>query len=736
MKIQRLRKKLEKSNDRLSIFANRKLLNKYRLNNFELCNIINDFLTNEQKSKLFEYEHFRKLNLRLTIDIINLIEDDKIKLKLLEDDELLLNMSPNLIWLVIETLQDNGKMQLLNNKEFLERYSIGSYYIKKIILSLSESKRIELLLDKDFLKNQLKLDENYDITKLVASLKDENKKSDIIDIYDFSPCFLTDILITCSDKYKEKTLIKNKYNFIEGSIIEVISSMDTNFLVSFFNKHNKYIEEKSIKPYQIIARLDSKKQLEFISKFEELNLSVQEKRQILAVLKQETKDKIDKSNFPEEYKIAFEVKFDEHIGRKVRVLLDLSGDLQKYHDLEKYHELDEIIYINPIRMSSREKEKLNKLLEIYPSARIHDDIDLTYSTLEEYKNGEEWIEAVIKGINPNWSDIQKIAYIDNAVGKKISYSPDYNTEISNKDNARALWKIIDTGYGVCNGISQVEFYMLKQIGIDVEMVDGIRHSFLKLKNIEVLNENGEYIKGNTILDPTWNLAAHRYGGEPSNFCKSYEEIRNEDIEEDGTDCLAHKNDERLSDCTLNIDDSTLRKIYSSIGIANKNGRFPIDSLIENSNLFYKINLPEGKNIEIQLACLEQYYPEFATCQNSTIAVLKDIILENEKFEYNKCVVNRVYEKEDKSKSPVLYIYVDFPKIGKKFYYTDKEEKHFISLSQEEFEEKFECYEMDMQENLKNYNCSRPWEAEKKETIIEDLNRSSKGEVATQKGGER
>lgn len=286
MRVQRLRKKLEKSNDKLSIFANKKLLRKYSFTDSELCDIIKDFLTDDQIEKLFEYEHFRKLMQFQIVSIIKLIKDEKIKLNLLEDDELLTGISQHLIMDITETLQENGKVQLLHNKEFIEKHEISSYYIKKIILSLSESKKIELLLDKEFLKNELKLDEDWEISEIVASLEDEDSKTDMIDIYNFRISTIEEhIFITYSDEYKTKMLIENKYNFKKFNIIQIICNMNIDFLINFFNENSKFLKEKEIAPYEVIKKLDNEKQLEFISKFEELKLTVRRKKTNISNLK-------------------------------------------------------------------------------------------------------------------------------------------------------------------------------------------------------------------------------------------------------------------------------------------------------------------------------------------------------------------------------------------------------------------------------------------------------------------
>lgn len=234
------------------------------------------------------------------------------------------------------------------------------------------------------------------------------------------------------------------------------------------------------------------------------------------------------------------MKLDE----KNSVIIDFKQNPNNYRDL------DRLISINPKKLSEEEKERFLQICEICPEINVSDDIGLSYSTAEEYKNAEEWIATVLQGVNPEWSNIQKIAFVDNEIGKKISYSPDFDTEVSHQGHARALWKIIDSGYGVCNGIAQVEQYVLHRVGIDSQIVSSEVHTFLKFNDIELPTVSGETVKGDTILDPTWNLTSHRYGAVPENFCKSYEEIRKHDIKTNGEDSCSHQNDDELSRCNI------------------------------------------------------------------------------------------------------------------------------------------------------------------------------------------
>lgn len=618
---------------------------------------------------------------------------------------------------IINSLGEYGKVQILYNNDFLTKYQIADFYVTRIMISLSDTTKVELLSNKDFIENQLKLNK-YKVSSIIESIQDEKLKLQALDIYNLENNQIVSVLETCSDNSKAVSLLDNKYNFRKSDVVFLLSSMDVDTLMTFINEHNEFLDKNSISTYQITVRFDKEKQLEFVEKLENVNLPTNEKRKILATLRQETKDNIDISNYSEEYKTAIEMKVNE---------LDMIvPDLDR--NLEQYRGLEDLMYINPIDMTEVDKENLSKLFELFPNLKISNYIDNT-STFEEFKNGEEWIKSVIQQLNPEWTDIQKVAFIDNAIGKKISYSPDFDTEIYDKKGSRAVWKMIDSGYGVCAGIALLEQYILNQIGIQSELVGSNNHAFIMLKNVEITTASGEAIRGDTIVDPTWNLAAHRYGIEPSNFCRSYEEMRKRDIEDDGTDCLAHKNDEKLSSATLDLDKETLRQIYTSIGIADKDGNFPISKLEELSSLFYALNLPEQDSIKNQFLILSKYYPEFATCQNSTMAILREVLLNNENFKYNRCVVNRVYDRKDENKRPILYVYVDFPQAGKKFYFADKDSSQFVELSQKEFEEKFECYDMDMKKNMAIYNCSRPWEAEERKNVVKYVSKSSENMVA-------
>lgn len=593
--------------------------------------------------------------------------------------------------IIMKKMSDTEKQQLLHNEEFIEKHQITDVDLQNIILSLTEETRAEILMNKDLIKNKLHFNDDTQIINCIKELSSDEAKEQAMEIYEFSNTDKVDIVRSCSNRYKLDILLEKREFDESCDIIDILQSLDIETLSEFIAEQKEFCCKHKIPIYKIINRLTAEQQKEFVENLENVNLTLSEKKEILAVLKKDVKQSIDTTKFPEEYKKALSMQKTEF---GINIILDWEKNL------EDYRGLDRLIEIHPEEFT----DKLVKLCDVCPELSVLSDmgetsfVDLS-STGAEYKEAEEWISSVIDNLNPEYSKAQKMAVIDNAIGKKISYAPDYDTEVCDKIGCRALWKIISSGYGVCNGIATVEQYILKRVGIESEIVSGSTHAFLKIKDIEIPLANGEIVEGNTILDPSWNLAAHRFGGMPDNFCIDYKQARKNDIDKKGKDHKCHKNDEQLQDATLNLDEQSLRSLFTSVGLADRDGQFPITDLLEKSELidkYYK-NQPE-QNINKQFLLLKQTCPEFATCQNSTMRALRDIFLDNENLKFNKCVVDRVYNREDKEKRPIMYVYIDSNELGNKFYYVDKDEKQFIELSKEQFTKQFECYEEDKKKN--------------------------------------
>ena len=725
MKAQELRKLIEESEDKLSIFANKDILKQYEFNAKELFDLIKDFLSDEEKLKLFDYEHFQGLNAYIRTEIIKLIIDSDIKLQALYNEKATEGIQNYEILKIITQLNDEQKEKILRDEEFLEKNKFQNYNKNSIISSLSEEAREKILLDKDIMINKLHLD-NYIVSGLARELSNEQVKLRIIEIYQLENFYKVEIISTFSDKSKIDVVLQDE-KLDQFNMIKILKTLDVEILADFLINNKEMLSQRDINNiFEITRELDIDNQKQLVEKLLELDFTEIERKEILASLKPQTKESVDISNFPEEYKIAMSIKTNELNSR-------IFWDSKR--NQEDYRGLDNLLKIEPEKFSAEEKSKFLQLCDICPNLEVdnsYEGVMETVSTVQEYKEAEEWIESVINNIKPEYSKAQKMAVIDNAIGKKISYSPDYGTEVFDIEGNRALWKIISKGYGVCNGIATVEGYILKKVGIENELVGSDNHAFLKIKDIELPLANGEIVKGNTILDPTWNLTRHRFGGKPDNFCISYEEARKNDIDINGKDHKCHLNDAELQDINVSLDEQSLRRLFTSVGLADEEGIFPIKKLMDESEKIHEDNANNmNQNINEQFKLLYKFCPEFATCQNSSMSIISDILLDNEKLKFKKCVVDRVYDKEDKDKRPLMYIYIDSNEIGKKFYYADKEERKFIELTQEEFIKKFECYENDLQNN----NGIRPWESEEQEEKEKNLATSS-GKVVAGEGEER
>ena len=724
------RQLLKETDDKLSILGNVEILRQCKMNLGELYDLIKIFLTDREISKLLEYKHFQKWPSYKRKELILMISDSEILLKMLQDEEKMEGFKSWDLESFIEKLNDSDKEKLLDTPGWFESHGFLPYEVSKIIAEMEDSIKYNIVSNPDLICNMLQLD-NIDISDIIVTLKKEEDKDKLLDTYQLEEVLQDKIVATYSDEGKEKFLSDTQLGKYRKILI--LKSFNIDNLIKYINNPETDLSDLGI--YEIIMELDESHQEEFISKLDTVNLTEDEKREIFVTLKPETKEKIDISQLKPSFVNALNMKTTEYGGK---IILDLFADVQQYRGL------DRLLSVNPTRLYGQEKAKFMQLCAICPEMTVlssldsKDDEKVTTewsSSASEYLDAEKWIEKVMYKLKPEYTDAQKIAIIDNEIGQKISYSPDFETEVFDSNDCRALYKIISSGYGVCNGIARVEQYLIERAGLDIEceIVSSGRHAFIKLNNMEFELSNGERVVGTTILDPTWNLTDHRFNCRPNNFCVSYEEARKNDVDDEGKDHNCHKNDEKLHDATFNLDDASLRKLFKSVGLTDKDGNFPIKYLIDKSselNQRYKNN--PLKNLEEQFLLLKKVCPEFASCQNSTMSILYDLILDNEFLKYDKCEVNRVYNKSDKNKRPITFVYINFEELGEKFYYADKEKGEFIYISKEEFLEQFECYKADLEKS----NGIRPWEQQSRDTKKQINLASSSGTVAVQKEEER
>lgn len=712
MNVQEFKDILEKADDKSEVFTNPEIIRQcadFKLK--ELFDIMNHYLSDEEKWKVCIcpiYQKFKE-------EIIKFISNEDIKLQMLNDDRVVNDLESFQLTSIIGTLGDEKKQQVLYNQEFIEKHEFKAFQLRGIISSLEDEIEGKILADSELIVNKLKIPESG-IEDLIKKLSSEELKNNVLEKYQLNNYTRERIIATFSDEGIIRKVLEG--NLEQDSKIKLLTLLETEKLGEFLRDNKEFYMENDISPYEITSKLDAEKQKEFVKKLEDSNLTLSEKKEILVTLQEEVKENIDITDFPEKLKSVMSMKIENG-----RVVLDLD------RDLEDYRGLDNLMRICPEEFTKEQRGKMMELCDICPNFGVMNYFEGLYiaSTAKEYKEGEEWVESVFDNLKPEYSQAQKLAVIDNAIGKRISYSPDFDTEVFDKWDCRALWKIISSGYGVCNGIANVERYMLDRAGIESELVDGKKHTFLKVKNIELPLSNGEVVKGNTIVDPTWGLTEHRFGALPDTFCVNYEQVRELDIDSEGDDSECHLNDEKLQD-VIGLDEKSLRQLFTSVGVADKDGKFPITNLLEKSKLLHEffVNQP-NQDINAQFSLLSAACPEFATCQNSSMKILSQL-LDHENLKFDKCVIKRVFDKEEKEKKPYIYIYIDSKEMGKKFYYADKKEGQLVELSQEKFVERFDCYEND----LKDMEGIRPWETKRQEKEKINLAASS-GRMAAEEG---
>ena len=705
--------------DKQTFLHNANLIETFDIKSYNLIGIAKS-LNDEEKLKLLRESNTRDMCKFEAFDLRKIVESlsDEAKIKLLKENESIsaLNIGSYGWQEIIKSLKDETKISILRDASIIKSCELREYELSEVIKSLNEDNKVSLLMKKDFMTNGLKLSGVY-LDGIVESLSNEENKYKLLKVYSDFP--MPNVIASFNTDLKIKTLIESKC-LSSWNILHVLRTLDTNGIIKLLEENKEFLKENQIDVYTLVYKLNDEEQLKFVQNIESANLTETEKKEILATLSPEVKDKIDISQMSEEYKKAINMQTKDG-----NIVIDLE------RNPEDYRGYDNLILVNPEGYTDEQRKKFMQICDICPKGNIECSefsVMGAYSTAKEYKEAEAWIDSVIAQLKPEYTMAQKIAIIDNAIGKKISYSPDFDTEMFSIRDSRALWKIISSGYGVCNGIANVEHYILNKIGIESEIISSGNHAFLKLNNIEVPLANGGTMVGNTILDPTWNLAAHRFGGKPENFFISYEEARKHDISK-GKDYKCHKNDEKLSDATLNLDEKSLEMLFASVGLANQNGVFPIDNMLRESKALHeKYATSPEQDIQQQFELLSRACPEFATCQNSSMRIIANNLLNDENLQFDKCVAERIFDKQDPEKRPVMYVYIESEELGRRFYYADKDKGQMIGIPESEFIKRFECYDMDLEKS----NGVRPWEESKeKEQEEVDLSRSS-GMVAANK----
>jgi hypothetical protein len=416
MDINDLRKLLEKSADKVSILKDESELKKYNFSMAELIELINTFFNDKEKESILSYNIFNTdiINSK----IIDTISDENIKLQVIHDS----NISEWEKVQIIGKMSNKAKMKVLIDKK---TYGID-FFGDDIIFSFDDSTKVKILLNPEIGRDMLKLN-NAQITKLAKELSNDTDKLNVLKMYNLG-IYEKEIVKSLSENdNKIKCLLEKNFN--QNYSIEILETLDEKTLISFFKQNKDFYKKNNIHPYNVIWRLNKEKQMNFVSSLEDMELTLNEKLEILAVLKPEVKQEIDTSNFPEKYKVALSMKTSQYIEDILERPIDYTDSANIILDLERnpedYRNFDNLITSMPEGFSDEQRKKF--ICKVCPDLTVKNSY--TVATGKEYVVAENWITSVISKIDPQYTDLQKIAVIDNAIGKKISFSPDERTEV-------------------------------------------------------------------------------------------------------------------------------------------------------------------------------------------------------------------------------------------------------------------------------------------------------------------
>ena len=284
MDFEQLKQKMENSEDKLNTLLD----NCKHLNNGQLIDLVNEYLTDEEIIQILknnDFEDFLKINFTISI------KDENKRIHMFRQETF-----ENPSWQVeefLESLSEEKRANLIQDGDFLKQYAVRQYTFRNILKSLSQEHFIQIIENKELME-EVGLD-SYDIEDFIKNIIKDNEKIGLMEKYDL-PINRKESII-CSlqdDKKKEQIILENKYGFDIVSFEIILSSMQTENIGGFFSVHKEFCEAKQIVPYNVVDMLDVDQQLEFVGKMEDFDLTDKEKKEILVILKDETKTKIDK----------------------------------------------------------------------------------------------------------------------------------------------------------------------------------------------------------------------------------------------------------------------------------------------------------------------------------------------------------------------------------------------------------------------------------------------------------
>ena len=661
----------------------------------ELMHIGEQYLSDEEKSRVILTRPFAFNPENPSTDrfyyksIYNSIELEDIKTEIIFNPKFCNEFDE---YTLRELLSPKAIEQLLEDKEKRKLFKdFSNFDYRTLIAKLDDDKKLNFLKDTDNY-HDIGLDE-FDFTNIVETIKNDDVIKKLLDSSLVDNKNIRDVLKVLDDKYTINCLEQRDERINEDSFTRVVSSLkNVDNIINVCNEFKELFEKYNCNLRDVFSSIynNNNKQVDFLERIDEFNFDYYKKRECFVGIKEDVLSLLDRAKIADEYKKVLDLDYDYGSFWGPQLIFNLNRDVEEYRGLDKF------LKINPKSFSKKERGKLFELAKVCPKIQIVSDILGIFcgQNIESYVNAEKWIDSIIDTIDPNMSDVQKIYIVDEAIGKKISYSPVWGKENEDTIVVRQLWNVINSGYGVCNGIAEVEEYMLNKIGIESEMIYTKKHAFLKIKNLNVDGKN----VGNSILDPTWNLSENRVGDRPEWFLVS------NDMAQIFDSNGHHKNDEKLQDANYHLDKNTMENELKGIGRVDKDGKFPFEKKLEALDEFYEKNDDPNQLILACLKIVQDNVSDFINCQETTKSLLswtlnRLINKDSEKLKVREGTqVVEVYKKGDETRSPINLVQVVKENGDVFFSYGDKETNSFVVTNEEWISKNFSSYDVDKEKN--------------------------------------
>lgn len=380
-----------------------------------------------------------------------------------------------------------------------------------------------------------------------------------------------------------------------------------------------------------------------------------------------------------------EMELISFLDKEHYIYTTLSGDPKDYVDIAP-----QFINLKNILLEGAETLEYYKSISKFLK-NSNDDVSISNgpvgeATKEEFYRSEEIINSIIDEINPEWSAKQKAACVHYKMGEIISYMPDctFNNKVGNQKakDSRNIWKSVDSGISVCNGIAQINRNILSRVGVKTQELSSGTHEFIMIETVE----------GNIITDPTWDLSNTLFEGRPMYFGKTYEQLR----QIDGPLSKAH----RLENPPENIAEISveeLREIYKSIGIAKEDGSFKFPILDKVNQINNQQFESENEKVQAFLQMFTQNFSKQATHLTETRTMLERCMpalgIDEKNF-----TTKFVYVKDDKtSEKPYLCIHINGEEMNRTIAVLNTEKMRFENLNIQDFDELYRQHEEDTRE---------------------------------------